>query len=507
MPNNVLMGIDIGTYSSKGVLCEQDGSIMAEARVAHGISVPGPGLMEHDADDIWWHDLRILSRRLLAFTQPRTRVTAVGVSALGPCLLPVGIDGRPLRKAILYGADTRATQQVARLKARYGGALARLGGVPVTTQAVGPKILWLSDNEPEIFSRAAKILSATGYLVYKLTGEYVVDRHNASFFAPFYDIHRGEWDLRFADGRVPPDLLPHLSWTSDVVGMVSARAAAETGLAEGTPVIAGTTDGAAEAVGAGAIEAGDLVIGYGSTAMLLLVLDRFRSGGSLWVTHGSSPGEYQVAGSTSTGGSITAWYREQFAREMPQSSYQDVGEAHALLSSEAEASPAGSNGLLLLPYFSGERSPFNDPDARGVIAGLTLSHGRGDIYRAILEGVAFAIRHNLAEMSEIGTGIRRVFAVGGGTASRLWLQIVSDVTGLTQHLPERAGGAAYGDAYLAGRATGLVSTGWARTGDQIVPDHQRRSLYDERYESYLELYRRTRKIVHALAATSRRDAR
>jgi xylulokinase len=512
---DAVIGIDIGTYSSKGVVCGADGSVLAEARVEHGVSIPGPGRMEHDADAVWWRDFVKISQQLVARLSPSVTIAAVGLSAIGPCLLPVDRAGQPLRPAILYGADIRATDQLVRLERGRKAAIARLSGNDMTSQAAGPKILWLIEQEPQIMRRTSKLLTAAGYLVLRLTGEYSTDHHNASYFAPFYDLRQARWDLRFADGAVPPELLPPLRWPSEVVGRVTKDAAAATGIPSGTPVLAGTTDGAAEAIGAGVIRPGDLMLSYGSTSALVLVLDRLQTAKPLWATRGSWPDEYVLAAALSTSGSITTWCREQFAREFPLDGPGDAGTAYERLSREAEASTLGARGLLLLPYFSGERSPFNDPDARGVIAGLSLSHRRGDVYRAILEGTAFGIRHNLEAMVASGTVPRRTVAVGGGTASRLWLQIVSDVTGLVQELPDRAIGAAYGDAYLAASTVGLLDGGapsrsWIRILDRIEPDAQRQQRYEHRYGLYRTLYSSTRRVVHALAqeaaAASQPDA-
>ena len=504
-PRDAVVGIDIGTYSSKGVVCRPDGSILAEAGVDHGVSIPRAGQMEHDADAVWWRDVARLGRRLMETVPADTRIAAVGISAIGPCLLPVDHRGGPLRPAILYGADVRASEQTARLERDHAAGIRRLSGARLTSQAVGPKILWLLEHEPDVLSRTARFMTATGYVVFRLTGAYTTDHHNASYFAPFYDIRRGRWDLRFAGDGIRSETLPDLCWTNDVVGRVTPEAAAATGIPAGTPVIGGTTDGAAEAVGAGVIRPGDLMLSYGSTSALVFVADRYRAIPGMWMTRGAGPDDYVLTSALSTSGSITSWFRKQFARELPQATFADTGEAHAALSREAAMSPPGARGLLLLPYFSGERSPFNDPLARGVISGLSLSHERGDLYRAVLEGTAFGIRHNLEAMAACGTTVRHATAVGGGTASRLWVQIVSDVTGLAQDIPDRLIGASYGDAYLAASAVGLVggtANGehpWVRTVDRVEPNERNREVYDRRYVLYRELFRSTRPIVHELA--------
>jgi xylulokinase len=502
--SDVLMGIDIGTYSSKGVICRPDGSIIAEARVEHTLSMPQPGYAEHDADGVWWQDFTVLSKKLTATLPQRVQVAAIAVSACGPCLLPVDGSGQPLRPGILYGIDARASNQIAELEARCGAReILNLSGTRLTSQSVGPKILWLQQNEPHLFASTTHFLTATSYIIYKLTGELVVDHHHASYFAPFFDLRRGQWDLRFAEGLLTPSVLPEIRWSNEMVGTVTPRAAPETGLLAGTPVIAGTTDGLAEAISVGIIQPGMLMLMYGSTLGLMTPLERLRRAPNLWLSEGAFPGEYIVAGGLSTAGAITNWFRKEFARELPQESNVEIGEAYATLIYEAEQSSIGSKGLLMLPYFSGERSPFNDPQARGVIVGLSLTHSRGDLYRSILEATALGVRHNLEEMRRSGAVISRVHAVGGGTVSRLWPQIVSDATGLTQEIPERTIGASYGDAFLAGLSVGLVSKesllrDWVKIIDRVEADPGITARYDDLYRLYRQLYRATRSVVHDL---------
>jgi xylulokinase len=503
--SDLLVGIDIGTHSSKGVLCRTDGTVVAEARAEHAVVVPRPGWMEHDADGVWWHDCCSLSRQLMAHLQHGSRVAAVSVSACGPCVVPVDRHGRPLRRGILYRVDSRASEQIKALDQKYGQrAMARLSGTRLTSQSVGPKIMWIRDREPEVFAQTAHFLTASGYVVFKLTGEYVVDHHLSSYFGPYVDLRHGRWDLRFSDGYLKAGQLPEIRWSPEVVGVVGPRASEESGLPQGTPVAAGSTDGLMESVAAGVLGSGTLVVNYASVMNLFAMTKRVAATDHLWPTEGLSAGEYVLAGGVATGGSITTWFRKQFAREWPQQSTEEIAFAHNALTAEAEASPAGANGLMLLPYFSGEDTPFYDPDARGVVAGLSLASTRGDVYRAILEGTAFGLRHNLAEFRKAGVQIERVRALGGGASTRLWPQIVSDVTGLAQEVPARTGGSAFGSAFLAGVAAGLLERDdlerdWIRVAARVEPDPRNVAAYDDLYDRFRRLYPATRRLVHELA--------
>lgn len=494
----LLLGIDVGTYSSKGVLTTPDGEVLRQHVVPHEMEVPRPGWAEQDADAVWWADVVAICRELLSDPYGGEDVAGVAISAIGPCLLPLGADGRPLRKGILYGVDARASEEIDLLNERLGEEeVYGFSKMTFTSQAIGPKILWLQRHEPEVWKRTERLTTASSYLTYRLTGRHVMDRHTASHYMPLIDMERLEWSERFADAVAPLEMLPELAWSDEQVGEVTAEAAAETGLAAGTPVAAGAVDALSEAVSVGATRPGDLMIMYGSTTFFILVLDRPVPDRRTWTTAGAFARQYALAAGMATSGSLTRWMRDQFARDLPEE------QAYGELFAAAADLPPGADGLLMLPYFSGERTPINDPDARGVIAGLSLSHGREHLFRAALESVAFGIRHNLETFRDIGAPVKRIVAVGGGTTGGTWLQIVSDVTGERQLVPRTTIGAAYGDAFLAGLASGTVTPDaldrWVRADREIVPDASLRPAYDALFENYLRLYRDTRGVVHDLA--------
>lgn len=506
MAGELLLGVDIGTYSAKGVLCEPDGTVLASHIVEHDLSMPRPGWVEQDADAVWWHGFVEICRVLTSDRYAGDDIGGVAVSAIGPCLLPVDRDGRPLRPGVLYGIDTRATAEIDWLNDRFGEeAMFDLGGMALTSQAIGPKILWLRRNEPEIYEQTHKILTASSYLVYRLTGEYVIDRHTGAHFNPLIDIRTLEWDMRFAGPIIEPEMLPDLYWSTDVVGTVGKKAAGETGLAVGTPVTAGTVDAAAEALSVGVVDPGDLMVMYGTTMFFLLVTDRPVPDRRMWATGYVLPGTYDVAGGMATSGALTRWFRDEFGAAEMAAQADGGANAYAALAEQAEQVPAGADGLVCLPYFAGERTPINDPDARGVIAGLTLSHTRGHLYRALLEGTAFGVRHNLEALREMGAIPNRLVAVGGGASNRLWLQIVSDVTGAQQVVPERTVGASYGNAFLAGLATKKIpsldalSQDWVKVADVIEPRQEVDERYDAYYRVYRDIYEHARADLHALA--------
>lgn len=504
MTAQLLLGVDVGTYSTKGVLTTPEGQIRAQHAIEHGLAIPRPGWAEHDPEKIWWGEFADVTRTLLRQSGVSGRdVAAVGVSAIGPALVPVDRRGRALRHGILYGIDTRATQEIADLNGRYGAeSIYDRGGSHLTSQATGPKIMWLRRHEPEIYAEAAYFHSAGDYIVLRLTGRHVMDTYTASSYTPLFESTAGTWTGEFGEEIVEQERLPAIHSASEIAGEVTPGAASQTGLAPGTPVTVGTVDAVAEAVSVGAIHPGDLMLMYGTTAFFILSADRIIRHPVMWAVYHALPGLYGLAAGMATTGALTRWFRDNFARDL-------IGRdenAYALLAQEAAGVPPGSRGLVVLPYFSGERTPIDDPRARGVICGLSLAHDRAHVYRSVLEGTAYGIAHNLQVMREAGGEPRRIVAVGGGARNPLWLQIVSDVSGVPQQVPAQTVGAPYGDAFLAGYAAGIIPsldilhTQWVELDRTIEPDQPRHGLYREYAAIYQQLYRDTRDEQHRLAA-------
>lgn len=489
------LGIDIGTFESKGTLVDDTGRIVATAARPHQMLVPQPGWAEHDAEKDWWGDFCSISNELIASSDVAPAdIRAVGCSGIGPCMLPVDAEGAPLMNAVLYGVDTRAAAEIEELTAEIGvDELIRTGGNMLTSQSVGPKILWLKKNRPELHARTHKVLNSSSFLVHRLTGRYVLDHYSASGLGPLYEAAANQWTNRFAERIIAPERLPDLLWTTDVAGTVSAKAAEATGLAAGTPVIAGTIDAAAEAVSVGVQSTGDMMVMYGSTMFMILVADRRVEDPRLWYAPWLFEGQHACMSGTSTSGTLTRWFQDQFARELdPKSAFRELAE-------EAAMSPAGANGLVVLPYFSGERTPIYDPQAKGVLFGLDLTHTRADIYRAFLEGIAYGVNDIIETYVGAGAPLAKIAAVGGGTKNTVWSQSVSDVSGWRQSVRSKTIGAAYGNAFLGAVALGDAKRGdidiWNPMERQIEPDRGKAAVYARRRETYRELYAQTRHLM------------
>ncbi len=495
--DRLLLGIDIGSSSSKGVLVDLGGRIIAEQSVAHGFEMPQPGWAEQDAEAIWWHDFCIISRALIADAgiDPQ-RIAGVAASAIAPTMLPLDENHRPLRPAILYGIDTRAGEEIAEMTAALGedAIFARTGQL-LSAQSVGPKALWYRKHQPELYSRTRKIVTAATYLVFRLTDNFVIDNYVAPYFTPFFDAHQLAWRQDWVETVCPLDWLPDTRWSIESAGTVTARAAAETGIPRGTPVAVGTADALAEAVAAGATSNGDLMVMYGTTLFLIQTTARYRPHRDLWASVHAAPGAAILAAGMSTSGALLTWFRDELAHEERHAAEESGNSAFTLLAERAAQTPPGSAGLIALPYFSGERTPINDVHAKGVFFGLTLSHKRAHLYRSCLEGIAYGLRHNIEAMAEADANPQRLIAIGGGAQDALWLQICSDVTGLPQDLPAETIGAAYGDAYIAGLAAGIfrdwrpLRERWVRIARRVEPNPEAKALYDQLYLVYRDLYR------------------
>lgn len=484
----MVIGIDFGTGSSKGVLADENGRVVASAERMHKTSFPKPGHVEHDPEGTWWKDFLEITRELSAkATGP---VKAVTTSGIGPCSAFCDADGKPLRPAILYGVDTRAHKEVAELIDKYGeDEIIDKCGNTLTSQAQGPKILWFCRNEPWHWEKTKFFFMAHTYVAYKLTGEYVLDHLSASMCEPMYSPNTRDWIPQWCEDVAPGLPLPQLKYSNELVGHVTPEAARQTGLPEGIPVGVGSTDAFCEAISVGVVDPGDVMFMYGSTIVVDLILESAKAHRNLWSITGTYEGTSALAGGLSASGALTNWLKDI------------TGSEFAILTEEAGDVKPGSNGLLALPYFAGERTPISDPMARGVIAGLTLSTTRGELYRALLESTAYGTRHLLEAMKEVGAQGKRFVAVGGGTKGGIWTQIMSDVCDIEQDIPEYAIGASYGDALISAQLAGFAdsTTVWNRVAAKMAPRPGHKEIYDDLFGHYLDLYPATKEVQHYLA--------
>lgn len=489
MAQNAFFGFDVGTSSTKAVLVSEQGKLIDQAVQEHSVSRGAHGLVEMDMN-IWWTEFRALYSQLLQKND--VEILGIGVSGMGPCVGITSMDGRPVAPAALYGIDWRARAEINDLTEQFGAEhLLEKHDSLLTSQAGGPKVAWFASRYPAEFSRGVRLFMPFSFIIWHLTGQYVLDRHSASQCTPLYDAAAQEWDTTMAAHIGGENFeLPRLGWSNEICGETTENPELPE-LKAGIPVIFGTIDAWAEQESVGATDPNHLFLMYGTTLFLIAnAEDRMRDA-SMWGTTGTRPGTRNLAGGLATSGALTNWFRDI-------SGISDF----AQLIGEAEKIPAGSHGLLALPYFAGERTPIQDADARGVIAGLTLDHTRGHMYRSLLEATAFAVRHNIETMQDAGADIQGITCAGGGTKSALWPQIISDVTGLPQIMREETIGASFGDAFMVAQALGAVEKldEWNPVRTVMEPQEQNRAIYDGLYSDYRKLYEATADIQHRLAA-------
>ncbi|MDO5673270.1 MAG: FGGY family carbohydrate kinase [Actinomycetaceae bacterium] len=492
-----VLGVDVGTGSTKAVLCDPQGKILEKATHRNHMKLPRPGYAEMDAEGDWWGSVIDVceqitsSKTFAAVTQGKAHLGGICVSGLGPAVVVTDGEGNPGHPAILYGIDTRAGKEIIEQTEALGEKeiLARCGKA-LSSQAIGPKLSWIRSHVPGV-AADAPWYSTHSYVVKKLTDNWVLDHHTASQCDPLYDVMKQEWATDWIDTVLPGLRVPKLLWPGELAGSVTPQAAALTGLPEGTPVLAGTVDAWAEAYSAGVSAPGDLMLMYGSTMFMVQVLSAPTVGQKLWTTSGVAQGSHTLAAGMSTSGSITNWIQELCG-----------GAPFETLVKEASEISPGSDGLVLLPYFAGERTPLYDPNARGTIAGLTLRHSRGHVFRAVYEGIAYGIRQIIEELEFCAGRAARVIAVGGGTQGDLWTQIVSDACGITQIIPEVTIGAAYGDALLVAQYCGAFpqDQSWLKAASTVTPRPANAAVYQELYSIYREMYPATASLMHRLAA-------
>lgn len=505
MTTKYFMGIDTGTFESKGVIIDSKGHVIAQHACAHGMENPKPNYYEHDAEEVWWHDFCTISNELIAKSgiDPE-EIAAVGASALGADCLPVDEHCKPLRKAILYGIDSRATEQMSELTELYGDDQIKAWyGRPLCSSDVMPKILWIKENEPDIYNRTHKFLTGSSYITAKLCDNYVVDKFlGLASFNPLYN-DDGTPNEKTCAPICRPDQLAEIHETTDIVGTVTSTAASETGLVEGTPVIAGTDDSGAEAISTGLGKLGDMMLQFGSSIYMILIADRLIDDDRIWRERFIIPGSFDVSAGTNTAGTLTRWLRDNFYKDFLEEEYKGRGNAYALMADDAQNIPVGSDGLICLPYFAGERTPINDPDARGIFFGLRLDHTRAHLYHSVLEGVAYAVNQHLKIFEENSVPVKRILAVGGGTKNPLWMQIVADVTGKEIQTSKVTIGASYGDALMAAIGIGHIKGFPAleqiiEPGTVYSPNMQKHTEYEHYQRLYDQLYDANKQLMHLL---------
>ncbi len=487
MSDAYFLGIDVSTTGSKALLIDSAGSVMAVASSPHTLSTPRPLWSEQDPRE-WWQATTNSIRAVLKETAiDPAAIKAIGLTGQMHGLVLLDAAGEVLRPAILWN-DQRTQVQCDEIHRRFGReAFIQISGNAALTGFTAPKILWVAENEPQVYARARHVLLPKDYIRYRLTSEYAMDKADGSGTILF-DLKQRDWSEELLAGcNIPAEWMPHTFEGPEFTGSVSATAAFETGLAIGTPVAAGGGDQAAQAVGVGAVEPGIIGLTVGTSGVVFATTPSalIEPQGRLHAFCHAVPGMWHFMGVMLSAAGSLQWYRDTLAPDM---------EFNTLLM-EADAIPAGSEGLQFLPYLSGERTPHPDPNARGAFIGLTLRHGRGALTRAVLEGVAFGLKDGFMLIQQAGLpAVTQIRASGGGTKGALWRQILASVLNSELVTVNTSEGAAFGAALLAGVGAGAWSDvitackNTIRITGQTLPKMDEVAVYERSYAQFRELY-------------------
>ncbi len=489
----LLLGLDVGTTGSKAILIDPDGTVVASATTGYPMYTPRPLWAEQDPAD-WWRASVASIRRVLQSVSAR-QVVGVGLTGQMHGLVLLDAHGAVLRPCIMWN-DQRTGAQCAEITDRIGPKkLLELVGNPVLPGFTAPKIVWVRENEPEIYRQIAHVLLPKDYMRYRLTGAYATEVADASGTV-LLDVQHRRWsDEMLAALDIPRAWLPDVFESPVVSARISEGAAMETGLPAGTPVVGGGGDQAAQGVGSGIIAEGLVSVTLGTSGVVFASSDSYRvePEGRLHAFCHAVPNKWHLMGVMLSAAGSFRWFRDSVGQaEVAEARAKNV-DVYDLLTAEAATAPVGSEGLIFLPYLTGERTPYPDPDARGVYFGLTLRHTKAHLIRAVLEGVAFGLLDSLELMRALGLKIEQVRASGGGARSMLWRQILADVFNSEIALLNVTEGAAYSAALLAGVGAGVykdVEEACARTirvTDRIEPGAGAR-IYADYYPIYRALY-------------------
>ena len=489
--STLLLGVDIGTSSCKTALFDPDGKIVAQGGCEYPVSYPRKGWAEQDPA-AWWDGVCRAVREMTAGNGINpAEIAGIGVDGQSWSAIALDAEGKVLCPTPIW-TDTRS-EEICRVTAAVLSEERIFGlcGNPVQPGYTWPKILWYRENRPEVFGKTEKILQSNSYIVYRMTGEITQDLSQGYGLACF-DMRKGCWDDGMCETLgIPRKILPEIFPCHQIVGKLTKEAAEQMGLAEGIPVAAGGLDAACGTLGAGVVSPGQTQEQGGQAGGMSICIDRYAADPRLILGFHVVPGRWLLQGGTTGGGGALKWLRETMCPEL----------SFAEMSSLAETAEPGSGGVTFLPYMAGERSPIWNPDACGVFFGLGFGTTRAQMIRACMEGVAYALRHNLETAEAAGARADTLRAMGGSANSRIWTQIKADVTGHGIDVPGSDTATTLGAAMLAGVGTGVwrnfeeAAGQTVRVNRTVEPDPAAREIYDRGYRTYRQLYEQLKDLM------------
>jgi xylulokinase len=503
----LLLGIDIGTTGCKAIVVNDRGAVVADATAEYPLSTPRPAWSEQNPHDWWVGTIDAVRRVLNDRGINASTIVAVGLAGQMHGLVLVDDAGKPLRPCILWN-DQRTTAQCEWIQRQVGrDRMIEVTGKPALPNFTAPKLLWVREHEPDVFQRAATMLLPKDYVRFRVTGERAIDVADASGTS-LLDVRARSWSSEIVQAlSIPQKLLPRVFESAEVCGRVSKEAADATGLCEGTPVVAGAGDQAAEAIGVGMIDEGEISVAIGTSGVVFVSFNspRIDPTGRLHGYCHAAPGTWHLMGVMLSAGGSLRWHRDALCESERIEAARRGLDPYDVMIEHAQRVPAGCEGLLFLPYLSGERTPYADANARGVFSGLSLRHTRAHMTRAVLEGVTFGLLDSINLVRELGLDVHDVRASGGGSRSAFWRQMMADAFNANVITVNSSHGAAFGASILAGIGAGVYSSAQdaART---IVRETSRTSpgpdskTYPRYYDRFRALYEALRGEFSAMAA-------
>lgn len=490
----LLLGIDIGTSACKVAVFDLDGHVVSQANKAYSLYYPEKDFVEQDAEE-WWNAVCEAIKDCIKNSNINPKqIKGIGVDGQGWAALPVDAKGRPLHNAMIW-MDRRATKQCKKVLEEIGeDKIFEVSGNPFDATYTTPKILWLKENKPDIFAGTYKFLQSNSYIAFKLTGAMTQDL-SQGYGLHCFNIKTGKYDTEMCENMgIPLEKLPDIVACDQIIGTVNGTAAKQTGLVAGIPVVAGGLDAACGTLGAGVIEPGQTQEQGGQAGGMSICLDKPIGHKKLILSFHVIPDAWLLQGGTVGGGSLK-WFRNEFGEYEKYMETQNGENSFDMLVNDAKDINAGADGVIYLPYMAGERSPIWDKHAKGVIYGLGYDKTKGHIVRAILEGTAYSLKHNLQTAKESGVEINELIAVGGAANSLTWTQIKSDVTGMKIKVPTADTASTLGVALLAGVGTGLYKN-YKEAVERTIkitriqePNKEAHEIYEKYFPIYLEIYK------------------
>ena len=494
MTKQYLLGIDIGTSACKVALFARNGKVEAAASGAYPVYYPKNGWAEQNPDEWWEAVCDAIQKVLEASGIKAEEIAGIGIDGQSWSAIAIDCNGKVLTNTPIW-MDTRAQSICDRVNQEIGAEkIFDLCGNMLQPSYTTAKILWYKENLPEVYEKIWKILQSNSFIAYRLTGAVTHDL-SQGYGLHCFNMHAGEWDLEMCEAMgIPAGFLPELVPCHQVVGTVTKEAAEQTGLLEGTPVVAGGLDAACGTLGAGVVHEGETQEQGGQAGGMSICIEEYAADPRLILGYHVVPNQWLLQGGTTGGGGVMRWLEKEFGDYERSVAVEKQRTSLHQYNDKAEQVAPGSDGLVFLPYMAGERSPIWDPNAKGVFFGLDFGKTKGHIIRSCMEGVAYSLKHNLEIAESAGAHVKELLAVGGSANSALWMQIKSDITGKPLAVPFSDTATTLGAALLAGVGVGMYE-GFEEAVNETVkitrryePNKDNYEVYKKNYDTYIALY-------------------